>query len=648
MTRPFHPDDLHRIRQVTDVRWHPDGDRVAYVVGWADRETDANRSELRLASVSTGEDRPLSRGHLAAQPIWSPDGRRLAYSSTAEPKTPPQLHVLDVGGGEPAVLTDRPDGVRDVVWLGDDELLVIAPVRPEHQDGADDEELGRRIRVITELDYRLDGAGFTHDRRAQLHRVGLDGEVTPLTDHPKGVGQPVVSADGSRVALAIGDHDRLLAGRVAVLDLTSGDLEVVEDDPGDWIPFVWHGDALVVIGVIDNGQVGLAHLGVLDAGARTVRRVDADDVSRAAIGGPRRAILHDDAVYVPASRRARVHVDRVDLATGDGETIVGGTRCADAFDVRSDGAVIAAVATPTRPAELVLVTADGERTLTDLNPWLDEIELGAVEEVLVPSTDDVEVQAWVVRPPASAPDVGAPGPGLIYVHGGPLATYGARFFDEFQVAAACGYTVIGGNPRGADGFGTEWARAIVDGRMGQPDWDDVQALADHLTGLPEVDDGRVGIGGGSYGGWMTGWAIGHTDRFGAALIERAVTNWETMCSTADFTYLFAPLYLGVHDVGDVEELRRQSPVHHLDGATTPTLVLHSESDLRCPIEQGEQMFVGLKRRGVDVTFARVPGEGHELTRSGKPSRRIDRFELVHGFYADHLGGGRVGDPPAGG
>lgn len=645
MSRPFHPDDLHRIRQVTDARWHPDGERVAYVVAWADRTTDANRSEIRLRIVSTGEDRPLTRAHLAASPEWSPDGRRLAYLAAAEPKTPPQLHVLDLGGGEPAALTDLADGVRQLAWVGDDALVVTAPVRPAGQVGLDDEELARRIRIVTEVDYRLDGAGFTHDRRAQLHHVDLDGEVRVLTEHPKGLGRPVVAPDRRRVAVVAGDAERNFAGRVAVVDLDTDELAVVEHDDGDWVPHAWFGDALVVVGVIDNDQVGLSHLGVLDPGSTTVRRLDPGDVARSTLGGPQRSVLRHDAVYVPAGRRGRIHIDRIDLATGSATTVVDGLRCIDAFDIGADGTIVAAVATPTRPAELVLIGDDGEQTLTDLNPWLAEVELASVAEVAVPSTDGVEVQAWVVRPPSCAREVGTPGPGLVYVHGGPLATYQARFFDEFQVAAACGYTVIGGNPRGSDGFGTDWATAITEGRMGGPDWDDVQSLADHLAALSEVDEGRVGIGGGSYGGWMTGWAIGRTDRFGAALVERAVTNWETMASTSDFTSLFGPLYLGVHDVGEVDELRRLSPVHYLDGATTPTLVLHSESDLRCPIEQAEQIFVGLKRRGVEVTFARVPGEGHELTRSGKPSRRVDRFALVHDFYADHLGGGRIGDAP---
>lgn len=644
MTRLFHPDDLHEIRQVTDVRWHPDGERIAIVVGWADRDSDANRSELRLVDASSGEQRTITRGHISAAPRFSPDGWRLAYVAAAEPEQPPQLHVLHLGGGEPEVLTELPDGVLAVRWRTDDELLVVAAVRPDDQRDVDDEELGRRLRVVTDLDYRFDGSGYTHDRRPQVHRVRLDGEVTQLTDRYRGVTSPVVSPDDGRVAVAVPDDEHLLMTRVGTLDLDTGEVAVVTTDDGNWTPVAWHGDDLLVLGVPRHDRVALTRLGRVRPDG-SVDDIDPDDVARAFIGFPPAAIVHDDAAYVPTSRRSRNQVDRLDLAAGTSSTVVDGTRCVEAFDVRADGVVAAAIATPKRPAELVVIDADTERTLTELNPWLDEIDLGGVQEVLVPSTDGVEVQAWVVRPPASAPDVGSPGPGLLYVHGGPLAAYGPRFFDEFQVAAACGYTVIGGNPRGSDGFGTEWATAIVDGRMGQPDWDDVQALADHLGGLDEVDADRVGIGGGSYGGWMAGWAIGHTDRFRAALIERAVTNWETMVSTADFTYLFAPLYLGVYEVGDVEPLRRQSPVHHLDGVTTPTLVLHSESDLRCPIEQAEQLFVGLKRRGVDVTLVRVPGEGHELTRSGKPSRRIDRFRLVHEFYADHLAGGRIGDPP---
>jgi dipeptidyl aminopeptidase/acylaminoacyl peptidase len=216
-----------------------------------------------------------------------------------------------------------------------------------------------------------------------------------------------------------------------------------------------------------------------------------------------------------------------------------------------------------------------------------------------------------------------------------MSTYSHTFFDEFQLAAADGYTVIAGNPRGSDGYGEQWAASIV-GDLGNRDWADVTALTDHLAALPEVDDSRIGIGGGSYGGFMTSWAIGHTQRYRAALVERAVTNWETMAGTSDIGSYFLPMLLDASPETDVERLRHQSPISYATSVTTPTLILHSEEDWRCPIEQAEQLFAAYRRAGVDVTFARFPGENHELSRSGSPRHRVERFGFVHDFFARHL------------
>jgi len=258
--------------------------------------------------------------------------------------------------------------------------------------------------------------------------------------------------------------------------------------------------------------------------------------------------------------------------------------------------VVAAITSPTRPADLWQLSGPEPVRLTALNDGLlKELDLSEPETVAVASTDEVAVEAWIHRPPASAPSLGDPGPGLLYIHGGPMTQYGYGFFDEFQMAAAEGFTVIAGNPRGSDGYGEEWARCIIGG-LGQRDWDDVMAIADHLAARPDIDENRIGIGGGSYGGFMTAWAIGHTDRFRAALVERAVTNWETFVGTTDIRFFVAP-YLNATVEDDVDAIRHQSPITYAANATTPTLIIHSEEDWRCPIEQGEQLFAALRHLG---------------------------------------------------
>ncbi|MGB5758673.1 MAG: prolyl oligopeptidase family serine peptidase, partial [Acidimicrobiales bacterium] len=251
------------------------------------------------------------------------------------------------------------------------------------------------------------------------------------------------------------------------------------------------------------------------------------------------------------------------------------------------------------------------------------------------------VEAFVVRPPTSAPATTATRPGLVYVHGGPMFQYGLGFFDEFQIAAACGYVVIGGNPRGSDGYGEAWARSIVGG-LGDKDWADVSAIADHLQAMPEVAADRIGIGGGSYGGFMAAWALAHDQRFGAGLVERAVTSWNTMFGTSDIGNWFTAMMLDATVESAPDRVTDRSPLHHAAAITAPTLIVHSEQDWRCPIEQAEQLFAAIRRNGGRATLVRFPGENHELSRSGKPSHRVERFEIVHEFFARHLGGADFG------
>ncbi|HEC09154.1 MAG TPA: S9 family peptidase, partial [Acidimicrobiales bacterium] len=261
-------------------------------------------------------------------------------------------------------------------------------------------------------------------------------------------------------------------------------------------------------------------------------------------------------------------------------------------------------------------------------------ELSVPEEFTTRSVDGYEVHGWIIRPPSSAA-VEVPGPGLLCIHGGPLGQYGWGFFDEFQMYAAAGQVVVGGNPRGSDGYGSAHAAAIV-GDMGNLDWNDVQAEADFLAALPEVDPDRLGVMGGSYGGFMTTWAVSHSDRFAVAVSERAVNNWETMWSTSDIGSWFGPVYLGADNLSDIEAVRRQSPITHARAITTPTMILHSDEDWRCPPEQAEQLFVLLRRLGVDTRMVRFPGANHDLSRNGRPSQRVERFDLILDWLGQHL------------
>ena len=660
MARPLQPSDLFELQAVGDLALAPDGASIVFAIGWPDRETDEARARLWQVPVEGGEPSLLIDGHRDLRPTFSPDGTKLAFLR-AEPATPPRPAVLDLASGDVSVVDTIIDGASDLRWIDDQRLLVLAARRPAAQDDLSDDEIERLPRVLHSLDYRFNGRNWTHDRKRQIAIVEVASasvewlESADLDLRQIDCAGAAPAPDASGVVAILPDPDADLTGGSSIwhVALDGGNATRLTEPGGSWSAVGWTTDGRpFATGNLDIRLTSFDQPFLLDpAGSTAPRQLGTDDVNcTALLGGSAAPAAIDGALVLPGIRGGTITVDRYDLETGATTVLAPVRGMAGALAASADGSrLVAAVSTPTRPAELwdvsAMASGGAPTVLVSLNDdLLAELDLVEPDVVTVTShgpgpTDQAEVEAFVFHPPASAPDTGDRRPGLVYVHGGPMSIYGLNFFDEFQLAAAAGYVVVGSNPRGSDGYGIDFGRAVI-GDMGGPDWIDVSAVADHLASLHDVDPERIGMGGGSYGGFMTSWAIGHTDRFAAALVERCVSNWESFIGTSDIGSWFGPRCCGATIESDVEAIRRQSPITYAANNTTPTLVVHSEEDWRCPPEQAEQLFAAYRRAGVDTTFIRFPGENHELTRAGKPRHRVERFELVHDFFADHLGGGR--------
>lgn len=647
--RPIAPDDLYRLRAVTDVALHPGGRTVVYQVSWPDKTTDSNRAQLYSVGLEGNGVRQLTFGHRDSAAAFSPDGTKLAFLRS-NPGHPTLVMVLRWPVGEVFEVASFTDGAAWLAWPDDGRLVVAAAQRPAQQIGLSDDDVARRPRIIRSTRYRFDGRGYINDRPQQLFLLDAVPDADPNVLGAPGVdhGGTAVSPDGASVASVAGtDPDADLTGCNHIwLYSTDGSRppRPLTDRGGQWESLCWHDDGtLLAFGTTDNSTTGFNHPHVIDVspsgGPPRVERLGDHDfnVVPGMLSG-RGAVPVDGGVLLPGFRTGRVAIDRYDLASGDRSVVHEGPHQALAFDATPNlSAAVAAVTSANRPAELWRVDGEPTRLVSLNDDVLSEIELATVEEVRITSEPGVEVHAFVIRPPDSAPSTGDRSPGLLYIHGGPMFQYGLGFFDEFQMAAACGYVVVAGNPRGSDGYGEEWARAII-GDLGNKDWMDVTALADHLESLPEVDEDRLGVGGGSYGGFMTGWALSHDQRFKAGLVERAVTSWNSFSRTSDIGPWFTAKTIGATMEDDPSSVTRQSPLHYAADITAPTLIVHSEHDWRCPIEQGEQLFTAIRRAGGDATMVRFPDENHGLTRGGGPVHRVERFEIVHEFFARHLDG----------
>ncbi|MFO7960587.1 MAG: S9 family peptidase [Nitriliruptoraceae bacterium] len=330
--------------------------------------------------------------------------------------------------------------------------------------------------------------------------------------------------------------------------------------------------------------------------------------------------------------------------------VVGGPRAVTGFGVSDDAEVVVFTATdPASPGELYRSAEGRERCVTDLtHGFRAKVEVHPTERFTF-ERDGVELDVWATLPPGFDAAVPASVPVLFNIHGGPTAQYGEHFFDEFQVEAGAGYLVVGTNPRGSSGRGTEWARAIVGAWVEEDSVDtlDLEAVvAATCARYPQADPARVGVMGGSYGGYATARLLARTDRYRSAIVERGLLQWESFVGTSDIGPYFDRMFLAASLLDGRQAYAAASPVWTTSRITTPTLVLHSDADWRCPPEQGEQFFSGLLRAGVAAEMVRFPDEGHELSRSGTPRHRVERFEVVLDWHGRYLRAAPAAAPSA--
>ncbi len=348
--------------------------------------------------------------------------------------------------------------------------------------------------------------------------------------------------------------------------------------------------------------------------------------------------LYFPIAYHGSSILKSIFTDGKDLQTVIPEAIDGQPgSVVGSFSFSKDGRQMAyCLGTFSDPAQLWMMdmSSQSRRKLVSPNETLlRELDLGQVETHWFKSPDGNDLQGWILKPPGFEADKKYPS--IMEIHGGPLTQYGFLFMHEFYYLAAQGYVVYYSNPRGGRGYGEAHARAIW-GDWGNKDYVDLMAWADYVQSQPYIDPARMGVTGGSYGGYMTVWIIGHTQRFKAAVTQRCVSNFISMWGSSDFNWSFQMELEAGAPFEDLDKYWKLSPIAYIGNARTPTKVIHNEFDLRCPIEQGEQVFVALKRLGVETEMVRFPDEFHGLSRSGRTDRRIVRLNHILGWFEKYL------------
>lgn len=641
------PEDLALVTVPTSPTLH--GDLLIVAVASPDFEANEYRGGLVRVPLDGGEPTPWNWGPRDASPVLSPDGRWLAFLRPAGDDHR-QLHVMPSGGGDARCVTSLPLGVSAPVWSPDSTRIAFTaripePGRygtadPEWSDppGADAEAPRR----ITRMDYAEDNIGYLVDRHSRLFVVAAtdpDAEPAQLTDGTCDVRDPAWTPDGEHLVVVawrdLGATETLYEDLYTV-PANGGDLTVLTRTAGFTMQPTVTDDGTVLYVCSAHGGVGSAEANnhglwavPFEPGATPRRLTDAQTVDIEPLPG-RPTVVGGD-VLVAVRNRGAIELRAVPLDADNAllerlPVLLGERAVVKAFTVSGDR-IAAVVSTSDSPGDVVLLENGSATTLATFAEPLRAAGIRPMVELTATAPDGYPVHGWLIQPEGDGPH-----PVLLCIHGGPFMYYNWGFFDEVQVYASAGYAVVMANPRGSAGYGQEHGRAIVRA-LGTVDADDILALLDAALARPECDPNQVGVMGGSYGGFMTSWLAGHHgQRFKAAWSERAVNAWDSFTGSSDIGWAFTEGYVGL----DPEEQRKRSPLTYADRIRIPFAIVHSEHDLRCPIEQAQRMFVALRRAGTEVEMLVFPGEGHELTRSGKPRHRLQRFRAVLDWWSRHL------------
>ena len=707
MSRPPQPDDLYRFRIPTDPQLSPNGDSIAFTVQVAAPGRDAYRHAIWLVPAdASAPARQVTLGvRHDTHPRFSPDGRTLAFLSDRrpvteeEPDAPPdredgtQVHLLPLDGGEARRLTDLPRGVDGFAWSPDGRSLVVRSASRAPDRRADARARGKApqpkpgqppvsdYRYIDRLQNMLNGPGFVYDHVANLWLVdAVTGAARRLTTGPTSHDDLVFSPDGSRVAyVAQGGRDPDLDWQfdVRVVDVASGhDIRITDSAGSAFGSPAWLADGRTV--------AVLGHRYPRAGGSRNDIWLFAADGSEAAAGAghnlserhdlmPGSGMGSDITPGEPARLWAtpdgrhilftapihgsyelwRIAIDdgKVDRIT-DGHHYLSGWHAVPRTGLGVRVAAIRSDPTALGDVHVVDLGSDGAaddpagaelRRITRCNEdALEEIELRPAVERWV-TVDGREIQGWLT--PCVAAAAGEPAPLVLEIHGGPHTLYGWAPTWEFQVLAGSGISVLATNPRGSEGYGQDFNAANL------PDWAigptrDVLAHVDAAVAAGLADPKRLGVAGGSYGGYLTNWIVAADQRFAAAMTCRSVTDLATLMLTGDLAGgIFGTMEFGAQPWEDPELYRRLSPLTYAEQIRTPLLIQHAENDLRCPIGQAEALFAVLRTLKRPVRFMRVPNETHELTRSGAPFRRKENLVQARAWFGHYLVAGRRGLPP---
>jgi dipeptidyl aminopeptidase/acylaminoacyl peptidase len=664
--RGITPEDYFAFQFINDARISPDGRQVAYVLTAIDQKKNRRNSSIWVVAMDGAAPprRLTAEGFNSNSPRWSPDGSRLGFLSARTTEAPepasngagapaepvrPQICILRLDGGEAQVASHLKNGVTVFQWSPDGKRFVaLSRTGPSDQIARDARQSD--VRHYRHILYKFNDTGWYDDKRSHLWVVdavtGKDQQITSGNDWNDT--DPQWSPDGARIAFVSDrtgqEYEDGHNTDVWVIPASGGSLTKISDHAFEDDSPRWSSDGRQIVFTGKTARREFSKLYIADAKGGAKSRLAVENLDLIPSGlewGPGPNNLRFESGF-----KGTLQIFGVDLAARNVTPITKGERGIHGFDINEKAGVMTYLANDFgRLDDLYVSRLDGsvERQLTRINAKLwNELDPARVERVPYTSSDHWAIDGFLVKPVGFDP--GKKYPMILSIHGGPAGQYGVDWYHEFQVYAARGYAVFFCNPRGSTGYGQKFERGIAN-NWGGMDYQDIMAGVDAVLKQNSwIDRDRLGVTGGSYGGYMTNWIVGHTDRFKAAVTLRSVSNFISDDGTRDGAYGHQEDFHGFL-FDNFDQYWSASPLKYAANVKTPTLILHSDNDYRVPLEQGEQWFRALKHYGVTAEFVIFPRENHNLTRTGEPKHLVESLNWQLYWFDRFLNGNKDAKPP---
>jgi dipeptidyl aminopeptidase/acylaminoacyl peptidase len=664
--RRIRAEDLYNFKLIYNSEISPDGNHVVFCVQRVDKKTEKKYSNIWVVPTDRGSARQFTYGEWTdRQPKWAPDGREIAFISNRKDEEQEQIYIMPFYGGEAQKITDFKGEIRSFEWSPDGRNFICG-FRKKDKDEIEREKdeykkkLGIVSRHITRAFFKEDELGLLPKERWHIWIVNSkNGKTLQFTDsYIFDEHEPRWSPDGRKIIFYSNrsedpdlDPDEI---DIFIISVESKEIKKIKTPPGPkehpvfspdgrWIAYSgiegknkhWKLNSLWVVS--SDGKEKAKNLTKkfdFNVGFDTI-----NDIKVKSFNMPPVWSKDSKNIYFLVSHHGNTYLKSISR-TGKKEslkTIVGDDGVISFFNIDNKEKNLAYFHANMKNAGEIWVSDLKKcisKKLTHINERLfNNIDLGDIEELHFKGADDNDLHGWILKPPGF--DKRKKYPSILEIHGGPRVQYGNFFMHEFFYLAANGYVVYFCNPRGGRGYGERHSKSIWN-NWGTVDYEDLMTWADYIEKKPYIDKKRMGVTGGSYGGYMTNWIIGQTDRFKAAVTQRSVSNLISMWGSSDFNWWIQAEFGGKSPWEHSDNYWRQSPMKYIGNVKTPTLVIHSENDLRCAVEQGEQIFVALKKLGVDTEMVRFPDEPHGLSRGGRTDRRVERLKHILRWFDRYL------------